>query len=241
MNEVPTNQILSMLPLAVKTALMRGLEPVALPVRTVLYEPERMPDHVHFMTSGMASVVTSMRNGEVVEVGLVGYEGVAEALHLLGPALLQTTCFMQIAGTGLRMRFGHFQQQLFGNEQLLRPVLGYVQYQALVLAQVAACNRLHEVQERFARWLLMVADRVDDPKLGLTQEFLGQMLGSRRSTVTQVAGELQRAGIIHYSRGQVHILNRAALEDVACECYQVTRDALDRFRGTALEAAGSYS
>ena len=234
MNEAPTNLLLAMYPGSSRSSLMRAMEPVALPVRTVLYEPERTPNYVHFITSGMASIVTNMTDGEVAEVGLVGREGMAEGLHLLGPALVQTSCFMQIAGTGLRMKFSDFEHQFVHSEQILRPTLRFVQYQSLVLGQVAACNRLHEVEERLSRWLLMVADRVAEPELRLTQEFLAQMLGSRRSTVTLVAGALQRSGLIDYSRGHVRILDRPGLENLACECYEVTRDALHRFTASGL-------
>jgi CRP-like cAMP-binding protein len=151
-----------------------------------------------------------------------------EALHLLGPALIQTNCFMQIAGTGLRMRFKDFEQLFQRDEAVRRPVLRYVQFQNLVLSQIAACNRLHEVEERLARWLLMVSDRIGDSELRLTQEFLSQMLGARRSTVTLVAGTLQRGGLIEYSRGDVKILDRDKLESAACECYRITQDALKR-------------
>jgi CRP-like cAMP-binding protein len=228
MIQAPTNLLLASLPNEVRNLLIRQLEPVALPVRTVLYEPERSPHYVHLLTSGLASIVTYMREGEAAEVGLVGHEGLAESLHLLGPALLQTNCFMQIAGTGLRMRFKDFERHFERDEPLRKAVLRYVQFQNLTLSQTAACNRLHEVEERLARWLLMVSDRIGSSELRLTQEFLSQMLGARRSTVTLVAGSLQRSGLIEYSRGDVRIINRQGLESVSCECYRVTRDALTR-------------
>ncbi len=99
-----------------------------------------------------------------------------------------------------------------------------MQHDSLVLAQLSACNRLHEVEERMARWLLMVADRLDKPELPLTQEFLSEMLGTRRSTVTMTAGAMQRSGLIRYDRGRIRILDRKALEDTACECYPVVRN-----------------
>ncbi len=234
MNYAPINLLLSLLPLEQRSMLMRSLEPVALPLRAVLFEPERAPYHVHFITSGLASIVTYMKEGEAAEVGLIGREGLPEALHLLGPALIQTNCFMQIAGTGLRMRFKDFEQLFQRDKAVRRPVLRYVQFQNLVLSQIAACNRLHEVEERLARWLLMVSDRIGDSELRLTQEFLSQMLGARRSTVTLVAGTLQRSGLIEYSRGHVQILDRAKLESAACECYRITQDALNRVVQPAL-------
>jgi CRP-like cAMP-binding protein len=234
MNYAPTNLLLSLMPSEQRSMLMRLLEPVALPLRAVLFEPERTPYHVHFITSGLASIVTYMKDGEAAEVGLVGRDGVAEAIHLLGPGLIQTNCFMQIAGTGLRMRFKDFDQLFQRDEALRRPVLRYVQFQSLVLSQIAACNRLHEVEERLARWLLMVSDRIGDSELNLTQEFLSQMLGARRSTVTLVAGTLQRSGLIEYSRGHVKILDRDRLESAACECYRITQDARQRLMQPAV-------
>ncbi len=234
MNQAPVNLILAMLPVEQRSLLMRQLEPVALPVRTVLFEPERTPHHVHFLTSGLASIVTYMKEGEAAEVGLVGFEGVPESLQLLGPALMQTNCFMQIGGTGLRMRFKDFERLFQQDEAIRRAVLRFVQFQNLVLSQIAACNRLHEVEERLARWLLMVSDRIGSPELHLTQEFLSQMLGARRSTVTLVAGALQRSGLIEYTRGEVKILDRDGLQSAACECYLVTRDALQRLNQPAM-------
>ena len=228
MNQILTNAILNGLSFEQRSNLMRSLTPVALPVRTVLYEPKRVPPYVHFLTSGMASLVNYMYEGEAVEVGIVGREGVPEALHLLGPALLQTTCFMQVQGTGLRMKFGDF-QQIFEREEGTRKALHrFVQFQSLVLGQVAACNRLHEVEQRLARWLLMASDRTGDSHLRLTQEFLSQMLGARRSTVTLVAGALQRKGLIEYSRGAVRILNREGMAGTACECYGIVQKAMQR-------------
>ena len=176
----------------------------------------------------MASLVNYMYEGEAVEVGIVGREGVPEALHLLGPALLQTTCFMQVQGTGLRMKFGDFQQIFEREEGTRKALLRFVQFQSLVLGQVAACNRLHEVEQRLARWLLMASDRTGDSQLRLTQEFLSQMLGARCSTVTLVAGALQGRGLIEYSRGAVRILNREGLEGTACECYGIVQKAMQR-------------
>ncbi len=228
MIQTPSNRLLAALPAEQRAMLMELLKPATLPVPTKLYEPERTPHYVHFLTSGMASMVTYMREGDAAEVGLVGQEGIPEGLHLLGPGRVQTSCFMQIAGTGLRMRYSEFERLFQRDAVIRRAVLGFVQYQHLVLAQVAACNRLHEVEERLARWLLMVSDRLGASDLPLTQEFLAQMLGARRSTVTLVAGSLQRSGLIEYRRGEVSILDREALESTACECYPVTRDALQR-------------
>ena len=222
-----SNRLLENLPPATKVELLKFLEPVALPLRTVNFNAGETPRYVHFVTSGLASVVTVMGGGEAVEVGLTGREGFPQALHLLGPERGDTRGFMQVAGTGLRMEFKRFEQEFRLNPALNTAVLRFVQSEALVMGQLAACNRLHEIEERLARWLLMVADRTGDLEFELTQEFLGDMLGSRRSSVTIAASSLQRSGFIEYRRGHIRILDRERLEDASCECYPVTRRLFD--------------
>ncbi len=172
-------------------------------------------------------MVTSMEDGAIVEVGLVSREGLAESNHLLGPEVGATHCFMQIAGTALRMNFAQFGAEFEREATLRRLTLQHVQYSLLLLSQLAACNRLHDVEERLARWLLMVQDRMGTDSFLLTQEFLGEMLGTRRSSVTLTAGSFQRSGLIAYSRGRVHILDRDGLENTACECYAISKRLLD--------------
>ncbi len=200
---------------------MSRLEPVNLPLRTPLYAVGESPRHVTFVTAGIASVVTEMSTGEAVEVGLVGCEGLGESLQLMGPAKAQTRCFMQAEGTGLRMSFRAFQQEFLPDAEVRRRVMEHVQFEALTTGQLAACNRLHETEERLARWLMMVSSRLVGDEIELTQEFLAEMLGTRRSTVTISAGALQRSGFIEYRRGKIRILDRDKLADAACECYMV--------------------
>lgn len=218
-----TNLLLESLPAADQAALHEHLEPVPLPINSVIFEAEQVPQFIYLMTSGMASLVTPMIGGEALEVGLVGREGFAGGVHLLGPELGSSRCFMQIAGTALRMDFRRFGCAFQHQPGLRHRVLQYVQYETYILNQLSACNRVHELEERLARWLLMVADRLGSSDIPLTQEFLGQMLGTRRSTVTVAAGILQRSGLIEYRRGHVKILDRQALEGAACECYAITR------------------
>jgi CRP-like cAMP-binding protein len=215
------NRLIESLPPEVKSSLLSKLEPVPLPVGQVLFEPHETAPHVHFVTSGMVSLTTTMSEGTMVEVGLSGPEGFPQSLQLLGPERGPKRCFVQIAGTALRMPFKRFEQEFLASTTLQRAVLQLVQYESLALAQMAACNRLHEAEERLARWLLMVEDRINDEHMTLTQEFLAQMLGIRRSSVTVAAATLQKAGWIEYHRGDIRILNREALKDVACECYSI--------------------
>ncbi len=223
MNGQALNLLLESLPLAYRNSLLARLKPVNLPVRTVLYEPDETPRYAHFVTSGIASIVSAMSTGASAEVGVWGSEGLVESFHLLGKAKIPTRCFIQMEATALRMPFKELQKEFQENDDMRDAVLQCVQSQGFILGQLAACNRLHEAEERLARWLLMVRDRVDSETYFLTQEFLGNMLGARRTTVTAAAGALQRKGLIKYTRGRIHITDSAGLEKAACECYKTVR------------------
>ena len=205
------------------------MRPVTLATREVLYEPDETPKFAHFLTSGIASLVGTMSSGACAEVGLWGKEGLVECFHLLGSAHIPTRCFMQIGGTALRIPFKELQKEFHENQELHECILQSVQSQGAIIAQLAACNRLHEAEERLARWFLMVRDRIDSDSFYLTQEFLAAMLGSRRTTVTAAAGMLQRKGTIRYSRGRIHIVDPAGLEKEACECYPTVREIHQNF------------
>lgn len=202
-------------------------EAVALPVHTVLYEPGSRPRYVHLLTSGLASIVCGMQGGEGVEVGMLGQESFPEALHLLGPQAATRQCMMQVGGTALRIRFKEFEEEFLTDTALRNLVMRSIQYEAMALSQLVACNALHQVEERLARWLLMVQARTGERDLPLTQEFVGQMLGARRSSVTLAAGNLQRSGMIEYRRGNIRIESRERLEEVACECAGIIQDLLE--------------
>lgn len=217
------NLILASLSAESQEQLHPHLTPVTLPLRTVLYAAGSVPSDAYFMTSGLASVVGSTTDGETAEVGIIGREGVVGAVHLLGPALAPTDCFIQLEASALKIAYSKLLQIFRTSEEIRMRILEFVQEQTLSLSQLATCNRLHGAEERLARWLLMVEDRIQSDKIGLTQEFLAQMLGAQRTTVTMVAGTLQRSGLIEYKRGIVQILNRTELEAAACDCYGVTK------------------
>ncbi len=221
-----SNFLLGSLPSSLRNGLMSRMEAIALPKQTVLYEPNEIPKHAYFMTSGVASVVSYTAGGSSAEVGLIGREGFSGSLHLLGPASVPSRCFIQVEGTALRTPFEELRQEFFRSEPLRTAVLKFIQEQSLMLEQLATCNRLHEAEERLARWLLMVQDRVQSHMINITQESLADMLGARRTTVAIAAGTLQRSGFIEYNRGRVHILDRECLETAACECYGVVRRLL---------------
>jgi CRP-like cAMP-binding protein len=223
MQAAVSNRLLNSLPSEVRAELQSKLTSVPLPINTPLYEVGVAPNFAYFITSGIASVVADMEGGSALEVGLLGREALPGSIHLLGGQKGFNRCFMQIGGTGLQISHKTLVQEFWKNPDLHARVLQHVQYEAFTLSKISACNRFHEVEERLARWLLMVADRIESDALPLTQEFLAQMLGTRRSTVTVSAGTLQRAGLIEYHRGLVRILDRKSLENVACECYPAIR------------------
>ena len=169
-------------------------------------------------------VFTAMEDGATAEVGIIGDEGVVGGVHILGPAKVSTTAFIQLAGSGLKIPLHELKRFFHTSPEFHDRFLEFYQEQSLTVSQIAGCNRLHEAEERLARWLLMAQDRTHSDVMFFTQEFLGMMLGSRRTTVTLIAGALQRADLIEYSRGKVRILDREKLEDAACDCYKITKD-----------------
>jgi CRP-like cAMP-binding protein len=181
------------------------------------------------MNSGLASILTVMADGKSVEVGLTGKEGFVGIPLLAGFSSSPTRVIIQIEGSAFRMRAARLIELLRTCPKFERRLQQFSQVVTLQASQVAACNRLHEVDERLARWLLMSQDRIGSKLVPLTQEFLAHMLGTRRSSVTVAAGVLQKAGLITYARGRVSIVNREGLEDATCECYRALVDTASRW------------
>lgn len=223
MSHEGNNLFLSSLSSSARERLISGSTEVELPLKMALYEAEETPKYAYFPTSGIASLVTAMPDGGMAEVGLIGHEGLVGSFHLLGPARVTTECFIQLEATAIRIPLRQLEMEFRTSEEIRDRVLEFVQSQALSLGQLAGCHRLHEAEERLARWLLMAQDRVQSDDLNITQEFLAMMLGSRRTTVTAVASDLQRKGLVEYRRGRVRILDRPALEDASCDCYQIIK------------------
>ena len=217
------NRFLSVLSPAARDFLVSRSLALELPLHTVLYEVGCVPRYAYFLTSGLASVVTPMANGEVAEVGFIGSEGVVGSLQLLGPACLSTRCMMQLAGDALKIPFAALQRAFDDTEEVRKRILEFVQEQAAVVGQLAGCNRLHSAEQRLIRWLLMAQDRTHSDSLDFTQEYLSEMIGTQRTTVTILAGNLQERGLIRYSRGTIRILDREGLEAETCGCYAITR------------------
>ncbi|HXN18341.1 MAG TPA: Crp/Fnr family transcriptional regulator [Candidatus Binatus sp.] len=213
------NKILRGLPGKESRAVFAILEFVELPTRTILNETATPIEFTYFVESGLASVLNIMEDGKSVEVGLMGKEGFAGIPLLVGFKTSPSRVVMQIQGSAFRTRAKDFLALLPECPQLEKALFRLSQEMSVQSAQIAACNRLHEVDERLARWLLMCQDRLGGNKVPLTQEFLAHMLGTRRASVTVAAGMLQKAGLIDYTRGEVKIENRKELENAACECY----------------------
>lgn len=224
----PRNAILAQLPEAEYAVLSRHMVPVDLPLEKSLSHPNQVIEHIYFPNSGLISTDALSTSGDSVEVGVIGREGFAGLPALLDQPQMSHTVIMQGAGEGLRIRSQIVRDEFKKGGMLQRLVHTFAYLQLAQVTQSVLCNRMHPVDSRLARWLLTSADRTERDTLYLTQEFLSQMLGVQRSTVTVAAGELQREGFIEYSRGRIQILNRPGLAGVACECYGVVRAAYDR-------------
>lgn len=220
------NRVLAALPRAEINRLKPHLFPVALPQGETLLDG--YATHAYFPEEGIASVVVTVKDGNTVEVGIIGVEGVVGIPILLGAKGMPGRTFIQIAGSGFRIEAGVLKREFERPGELRRHLQRYTQGFLVQSAQTAVCNRLHNIEERLARWLLSCRDRLESDELHLTHDFLGQMLGAPRTTVTLAAGLLHRAGLIDYVRGVVTVQNRPALEDAACECYHIVRDEFRR-------------
>ena len=230
-DDVPSrNRILAALPPAEYSRIASDLEPFALATHTVLYEADTPISHVYFPTSGCISMVNVMQEG-AVEVGTIGFEGFAGLPLLLDDDRMPTRAFVQLTGNSYRMQAALFQRSLERNPMFERLLNRHSLALFNQAAQSVACNRLHTLESRCARWLLMTHDRMRMEPFTLTHEFLSYMLGVHRPAVTLAAGVLQRAGLIRYTRGKVTVLDRPGLEAVACACYEVTRKNYERLIG----------
>jgi CRP-like cAMP-binding protein len=208
--------------------LMRAdLTHVDLPSHLSLHEPTQKIEFVYFPNRGMVSQVVVTKDGRTVEVGVVGKEGYVGAGLATGLSRSSVREVIQIAGDGFRM-MGNALERILQSAPQLRTLLNrHTGLQGMQVAQTAACNRLHDIQQRLARWLLMTQDRVDSGVLAITHDFIATMMGTDRSTVSLAASVMQNDGIIDYTRGEVKILNRRKLERSACECYGVIQQLED--------------
>jgi CRP-like cAMP-binding protein len=226
-----TNQLLARLPEQEYSNLYPHLEWIPCPLKSTFYQRDQPIDHVYFPLSGEHSVLAIMENGTAVEVGTVGNEGFSTVDILTDSDQSLETVTCQIPGDALKMPVAPFLAAIEGRTELRRVVFRYLRAYLAQVSQSAACNRLHTIEERFARWLLMNHDRVPGDEINITQEFLADMLGVHRPSVSLIARNFQQLGLIRYSRGLVTIVDRQGIEDASCECYGVVRKQFERALG----------
>jgi len=224
----PRNSILTQLPADEYALLARHLTPVALPLGKQLSEPNQPIEFLYFLNTGLISTDVLTVKGEQVEVGVIGREGFAGLPALFDQPQMSHSVIMQGIGEGLRIRSSIVRDEFIKGGMLQRLVHAFTYLQMVQVTQSVLCNRMHDVEARLARWLLTSADRMESEYLNLTQEFLAQMLGVQRSTVTVAAGELQRQGMIGYSRGRINITDRHQLAATSCECYDIVCASYER-------------
>lgn len=226
-----TNRLLSLLSDRDYERLRPHLSPVPFDYRKSLYEALRPIDHVYFPVEGVASLVITTADGASAEVGTIGSEGIVGLPICLGDREAPSTVYVQVPGKALAMDAQLFRGELDRSSSMNLIMLRYAHAFFNQVAQSAACAHLHRVEQRCCRWLLMTRDRMPSDDFLLTHEFLGMMLGVRRTTVTDVMGSLQEAGLVRYRRGHVTILDHEALKARACECYAISKLEFDRMLG----------
>jgi CRP-like cAMP-binding protein len=226
-----TNSVLRALSPKENQRLFAHSEQAKLTYGDILCEPGKPIPHVYFPNSGIISLLTPLDGHESVEVGLVGREGMAGMGLFLGSSISPVQMLVQGSGTATRIKATSFRNEIKRNPALQRELSHYLYAFMAQVAQTAACNRHHQLEQRLARWLLMTHDRVRSNEFHLTQEFLAHMLGVRRVGVTKAAGLLQEKKLISYRRGNITILDRKGLERASCRCYGAVNDIRDRMSG----------
>jgi CRP-like cAMP-binding protein len=227
-NESLSNQLLAALPNSEYQRLLPHLEIVQLSVGEILYQSYETIKYVYFPHQGMISLVAIMENGTTTEIGIVGKEGVIGISTILGSDFSIHCAMVQIAGSASRIKIDLLRQEFNRGGRLQKLLLLYTQARLTQITQNAACYSQHLIEQRLARWLLTVHDCIQKDNFSLTQELIATMLGVRRSGITKAANLLQKAEIISYSRGNITILNRAALESASCECYWIIQQEFQR-------------
>jgi CRP-like cAMP-binding protein len=227
------NRLLAALPADAVTRILSGLELVPMPLGQVLHEPGARMSYVYFPTTAIVSLLYVMENGASAEIAVIGNDGIVGASLFLGGETTTSRAVVQSAGQAYRLD-GHLLKSEFNRAggrrtcALQHLLLRYTQALLTQMAQTAVCNRHHSVDQQLCRWLLLSLDRLPTNELVMTQELIANMLGVRREGVTEAAGKLQQAGLIHYSRGKIAVIDRPGLEARVCECYRVVKKEFDR-------------
>jgi len=222
------NHLLASLPAAEWGRLSEKMELTSMPLGHVLYESGDTMRHVYFPTNSIISLLYVMENGASAEIAIVGNEGIVGISLFMGGETTPSRAIVQSAGNAYRVAGQYLKDEFYRAGPLQRLLLRYTQALITQMAQTAVCNRHHTVEQQLCRWLLMSLDRLASNELSMTQELIANMLGVRREGVTESAGKLQKLGLIGYSRGHIRVLDRAALEAHACECYAVVKKEFDR-------------
>ena len=220
------NRILHGLPPEELKRILPRLELVDLAAKTVLIAPEQDVKSVHFVEAGIVSMISTLEDGARIEVGMVGFEGMIGLPVLLGSGTSPWEAMVQVDGRAWRMSAAALRSALTELPSLMKVLLRYLDAVQSQIAQSAACNGRHPIEQRLARWLLTTLDRVDGDRFLMTQEFMSTILGVRRPGVTLAVGALQRAGLVRHERGTMHVLDRSGLEAASCECHDVVRRRL---------------
>jgi CRP-like cAMP-binding protein len=222
------NQLLAALPEEERSRLASHLEPVELRLGEVIYESEVRARHIYFPIDGIVSLLYVMQNGASGEIAIIGNEGLVGFALLMGGGTTPSQAVVQSAGTASRISAQYVREEFDRAGAFQNILLRYTQALLTQMGQTAVCNRHHRVEQQLCRWLLMSLDRLPSNELHMTQELIANMLGVRREGVTEAAGALQRAGIIHYTRGHIEVLDRPRLERAACECYEAVKKEFAR-------------
>ena len=225
------NRLLGLLQPRDYQRLRPHLHRIPLRYRQSLYRANKPIEYVYFIETGVGSLVNTMRNGAAAEVGTIGNEGVVGLPVVLGDDRAPTSVYVQVPGAGWRMKASVFKKEQARSASMQAVMLRYTHAFFNQVAQSAACNHFHSLDQRCCRWLLMTHDRMQSDKFLLTQEFLAMMLGVQRTGVSAAAGALQKAGLIRYMRGNVTILDRRGLMRRSCECYGISKKEFDRLLG----------
>lgn len=222
------NRLLAVLPDEEYHRIASHLELVLLPLGKVLYESGGLLDWVYFPTDAIVSLLYVMEDGASAEIAVVGYEGLIGIALFMGGLTMPNRAVVQSAGQAYRLKGDILNQEFNRSGDFQHLLLRYTLALLTQMGQTAVCNRHHTVDQQLCRWLLLSLDRLPSNELSMTQELIANMLGVRREGVTEAAGKLQKAGLIHYSRGRITVLDRPGLEARVCECYNVVRDEFNR-------------
>lgn len=222
------NHLLASLPETEYDRIFPHLELIQMPLGEVIYESGEKLHYIYFPTDCIISLLYVMENGASAEIAVVGFEGAVGVALFMGGQTMPNRAVVQSAGYCYRIRQKQFMQEFDRHGALLHKLLKYTQALITQMAQTAVCNRHHSVDQQLCRWLLLSLDRLSSNELAMTQELIANMLGVRREGVTQAAGKLQEAGLIHYSRGHITVIDRKGLEARVCECYEVVRKEFER-------------